>query len=202
MKFEQILDAAHELIVSKGYDNFGMSDLVKRAGVAKGSVYHFFPNIEAVFVALVERFDDKFIEIVDQPIEAKDVETWTDVIRIHFDRSQSFINDTPPALMLIIGPGRTWQTRLKDASGDAKIAEHMLKSLSRFFVVPASPPPARLLQFCIQILNGLWELSVVEYGYVHEEHAAETKRAVCAYLAEYWPGHLERRKPQDVGGGR
>ena len=170
-----------------------MEEVIRRADVAKGSVYHFFPNIDAVFVALVERFDDAFTDIVSRPIEPKDVETWADVICIHFDRSQAFINGTPPALMLIIGPGRTWQTRLKDASGDAQIAEHMLETLSRYFVVPSNPPPARLLQLCIQILNGLWELSVVEHGYVHEEHAEETKRAVCAYLSEYWPTQLERR---------
>ena len=195
-KFNSILDAANELIETVGYGRFSLGDVAQRADVAKGSVYHFFPNMEALYVALVERYDQAFIDIVDAPIEAGDVGSWEDVIEIHFNRSRTFINENPSALILIIGPGRTWETRLKDAAGDIQIARHMRDVLNRFFVLPASPPPEQLLRTAIQILNGLWELSVVEHGFVHEDYATETKIAACAYLRQYWPPKLERQPPR------
>lgn len=197
-KFDRILDAAHAFIIEKGYNEFTMAELAERAGVAKGSAYHFFPNLEAVYIALVERFDQSFIDIVSAPIEPSDIEKWSDVIDLHFDRSRQFINNNPPALILIIGPGRTWETRLKDAAGDSQIAHFMVETLERFFILPKHPPPQQLLHMCIQILNGLWELSVVEHGHVTDDFARETKRAVTAYVGQYWPTHLERRGPAEI----
>ena len=195
-KFDSILDAANALIESEGYGRFSLGDVAQHAGVAKGSVYHFFPNMEALYVALVERYDQAFIDIVDAPINAGDVSSWEDVVEIHFDRSRDFITENPSALILIIGPGRTWETRLKDAAGDIRLAKHMRDALNRFFVIPATPPPEQLLRMAIQILNGLWELSVVEHGFVHDYYATETKIAACAYLRQYWPPKLERQPPR------
>ena len=74
-KFERLLDAAHSLIEEQGVEEFSLADVAKRAGVATGSAYHFFPNLEAIFIALVERYDLAFAEIVGEPIEASAVDS-------------------------------------------------------------------------------------------------------------------------------
>jgi len=197
-KFERLLDAAHSLIEEQGVDEFSLADVAKRAGVATGSAYHFFPNLEAIFIALVERYDIAFARIVSEPIEASAVETWQDILKIHFERSRQFINANPPALILIIGPGRSWQSKQVDTIGDSNIANSMLESIEQFFVVPPHPPAAQLLHLGIRILEGLWELSVQLHGNVTEEFSRETTRAVAAYLRLYWPEYLERRAPEPV----
>ena len=53
--FEHILDTAAALLDEQGLDDFNTNLLAERAGVAVRSVYRYFPNKFAVFVALAER---------------------------------------------------------------------------------------------------------------------------------------------------
>lgn len=197
-KFDTLLDAAHSLIEELGVDEFSLADVAKRAGVATGSAYHFFPNLEAIFIALVERYDLAFAEIVSEPIEASAVDSWQDILEIHFERAREFINSNPPALILLIGPGRSWQSKQVDTIGDSNIAISMMETIERFFVLPSDPPPAQLLHLGIRMLEGLWELSVQQHGHVTGEFSRETTRAVTAYLRLYWPAYLERKSPEAV----
>ena len=197
-KFERLLDAAHSLIEEQGVEEFSLADVAKRAGVATGSAYHFFPNLEAIFIALVERYDLAFAEIVGEPIEASAVDSWQDILELHFERAREFINANPPALILLIGPGRSWQSMQVDTIGDSNIAISMVESIEQFFVIPPHPPPAQLLHLGIRILEGLWELSVQQHGHVTEEFSRETTRAVTAYMRLYWPAYLERKTPGAV----
>jgi AcrR family transcriptional regulator len=50
----RLLDAAIELFQTRSYAEVTVSDIAERAGVAKGSVYRYFPSKEAVFAAAIE----------------------------------------------------------------------------------------------------------------------------------------------------
>ena len=115
-KFRCILDAAHELILSKGVKNFSLYDIAEHADIAVGSVYHFFPSIDSVFAALVERYDRNFWQIVSEYIPPEDVETWSDIIWYQIETSRHYINDHPQILIMVLGPGQTWETRQVDAA--------------------------------------------------------------------------------------
>ena len=197
-KFEKILDAAHTLIEERGVDEFSLADVATKAGVATGSAYHFFPNLEAIFIALVERYDQLFTKIVSEPIEASAVDSWQDIMETHFENARQFINANPPALILIIGPGRSWQSKQVDTIGDSNIAKAMVETYERFFVLPEYPPPAQLLHLGIRILEGLWELSVQQHGHVTREYSRETTLAVSAYMRLYWPRYLDRKGPSEA----
>lgn len=50
----QLLDAALELMAERGFANTSVDDLAKAAGVAKGTVYLYFPTKEALLQAVFE----------------------------------------------------------------------------------------------------------------------------------------------------
>lgn len=192
-KFDRILDAAHSLIEEQGVDEFSLADVAKKAGVATGSAYHFFPSLEAIFIALVERYDKIFTDIVSQPIDPASVDSWQDMLGLHFENARTFINSNPPALILLIGPGRSWQSKQVDTISDSNIANAIVENFERIFVLPDYPPPAQLVHLGIRILEGLWELSVQQHGDVTNQYCRETTRAVTAYMRLYWPRYLERK---------
>ena len=189
-KFERLLDATQAMIEERGIDEFSLADVAKRADVATGSAYHFFPSLEAAFVALVERFDRAFAEIVRQPIAKEDATSWQAILAIHFENSREYINANPAALTLIIGPGRSWQSKQADTLGDSQIASAMAESYTQHFVLPEHPPTNELLLLGIRILEGFWELSVQQHGYVTQAFSEETIKAATAYLRLYWPEYL------------
>ena len=52
---EAILQATELMINEDGFEEISTNKIAKRAGVSIGSLYQFFPNKEAIFVALEER---------------------------------------------------------------------------------------------------------------------------------------------------
>ena len=49
----QILDAALEVIVNKGYEGSSMSDIVQKSNMSKGAIYWYFKSKKEVYLALV-----------------------------------------------------------------------------------------------------------------------------------------------------
>jgi AcrR family transcriptional regulator len=73
-----LMEAAATVIAEKGYEAATMAEIASRAGALIGSLYHFFPNKEALADALIERYagiiDEAFTRLDSQaasmPIEA------------------------------------------------------------------------------------------------------------------------------------
>jgi len=64
---DEVLDAALELFMEKGFAATRVDDIAKRAGLSKGAVYLYFPSKEAVLEALVRR---AIIPIADTALAA------------------------------------------------------------------------------------------------------------------------------------
>ena len=56
-KRQQILDGARRTFLAHGFDGASMNDIVRSAGVSKGTIYAYFPSKEALFAALI--FQDR-----------------------------------------------------------------------------------------------------------------------------------------------
>jgi AcrR family transcriptional regulator len=54
-KRHQILDGAKTCFLAQGFDGASMNDIVKAAGVSKGTVYAYFPSKDKLFEALIFR---------------------------------------------------------------------------------------------------------------------------------------------------
>src|SRR5882757_5265964 len=52
---DEVLDAALELFVEKGFAATRVEDIATRAGLSKGAVYLYFPSKEAILEGLVKR---------------------------------------------------------------------------------------------------------------------------------------------------
>ncbi len=59
---QRILDSARELIYSRSYMDVGVAAICERAGVKKGSFYHFFPSKQELTLTVIEEFFVTFKE--------------------------------------------------------------------------------------------------------------------------------------------
>jgi len=62
-----ILDKALALFARKGYHSTSISQIAKAAGMAKGALYHYFENKQALFMAIVEESLEKVMPLLHQP---------------------------------------------------------------------------------------------------------------------------------------
>ncbi len=61
---QRILESARDLIHSRSYSDVGVAAICDRAGVKKGSFYHFFPSKQELMLAVIDEFIDEFKEQV------------------------------------------------------------------------------------------------------------------------------------------
>ena len=64
-----IIDAARTVFGSKTYDQVSMNEIAKAAGIAKSSIYTYFPNQEALFVETAFRDTGKFIAALKKRVQ-------------------------------------------------------------------------------------------------------------------------------------
>ncbi len=64
-----IIGAARTVFGSKTYDQVSMNEIAKTAGIAKSSIYTYFPNQEALFVETAFRDTGKFIAALKKRVQ-------------------------------------------------------------------------------------------------------------------------------------
>ncbi|OLQ73177.1 TetR family transcriptional regulator [Photobacterium proteolyticum] len=62
---QHILDTGYALIVTKGFSNVGLSQLLKHAEVPKGSFYHYFKSKEQFGEALIQDYFANYLKRLD-----------------------------------------------------------------------------------------------------------------------------------------
>ena len=84
----QILDAAFEAFVERGYAATRMEDIVERIGVTKGTVYVYYRTKEDLFSAMIRHISTPFEEVREQAaaIEGSPETRLRGLIALFYDR--------------------------------------------------------------------------------------------------------------------
>ena len=66
---EQIMDAALKVIVSKGYDNSRMDDIVNLSSMSKGAIYWYYKSKKDVYLDLINYWVLRYSAVINHLIE-------------------------------------------------------------------------------------------------------------------------------------
>lgn len=61
---ERILEAGAQAISGKSFNSCGLAEILRSAGVPKGSFYHYFSSKEDFGVALIERANEEYVQLL------------------------------------------------------------------------------------------------------------------------------------------
>ena len=73
---DAILDAASAVITESGLGGLTVHGVAERAGTSIGSMYHFFPDLDAVIGGLIDRHLRRFVPLVSA-LKARDPKEWS-----------------------------------------------------------------------------------------------------------------------------
>ena len=76
-KYDRILDALQQLLTDQTIQNISVSDIAKKAGMGKGSIYYYFPSKEAILDALIERNYEKPLKTAKNLANKTDIPPFT-----------------------------------------------------------------------------------------------------------------------------
>lgn len=94
-KYDRILDALHQLLEDQTMQNISVSDIAKKAGIGKGSIYYYFPSKEAILDALIERNYEKPLKTAKSLAGQTDVSPFTRmamILQACRNSSEAFLN--------------------------------------------------------------------------------------------------------------
>lgn len=68
----EILDAAEQLFVTKGFDKTSTNDILSEVGIARGTLYYHFKSKEDILNAMIERITDTLVERAGKIVRQKE----------------------------------------------------------------------------------------------------------------------------------
>lgn len=93
--YEAIVETAADLLVDVGYHNMSTNKIAESADVSVGSIYQYFPNKEAIVLAVIENFAERQYEILADGLEKVQGIQLEDAIRKIVDNMLQAKRDDP-----------------------------------------------------------------------------------------------------------
>ena len=78
-----LIEKGAEIIYMRGFNNTGINDILKAAGVPKGSFYHYFKDKEDFGVQLVDFFLARFLDSADTYL-SRNAQSWLQALQDFF----------------------------------------------------------------------------------------------------------------------
>lgn len=99
-KYDKILDALSELLSDQNIQNISVSDIARKAGIGKGSIYYYFPSKEAILDALIQRSYKKPLQTAKNLANQTEISPFTRMAMIFqacHNSSAAFLNQNNSA---------------------------------------------------------------------------------------------------------
>lgn len=78
----EILDAAEYLFNTKGYESTSLSDIAKKIGIVKGTLYYYFETKDEILNAVAERFCSNIISMANEIVNDDSMDSITKLKKI------------------------------------------------------------------------------------------------------------------------
>lgn len=193
-RVERILDTCAELVAEVGYDALTTTTLARRAGVAIGSLYQFFPDKRAVVRALTQRFLDEFLLRLDANVDFGQFENWWDAVDAVMDQYVEMHRNVPGFGVLHFGDVVDQYLLNPGADNDTVVSGRLAQLLASRFGLVDDEQLRRALLVSVTASDAVLKLAFKRAPEGDPGLIAAAKELIRGYLA----GQLANR-PQPVG---
>lgn len=195
---DSIMSAALELIGRDGFHTLTTTRIAERAGVGVGSLYEYFPNREAILLALYEDASAKaaaqgrelIASILDLPLEKALPKAMRGLIRIYSDHR------------LVLLEMATEMPELKLSTHPISYDKLVQSAVSAYLQHIGLTLPPRAMQRRLHFINQLIVGAIRQYVRDWPAHTTKTEliadlsQVVIAYLSELAPSNKTTRNPR------
>lgn len=184
-RYEAILDAAAHLFGEIGFDATTTEAIARRADTSIGSVYQFFPDKKAIFVALAQRNIGRSQATLERALSATAAGAWTDIL-------EGVIDALVELLRKDAGFRAVWvNVQLYGAYAEAEAnAQRDLIETVRNLLAARAPDLSRedhkvIASLVVNVTSMSLVVALQQRGARSERMIGEVKRMLVAYLATY-----------------
>lgn len=192
LRRQKLLAAAKELSATRPIAEISLADVCEKADIPRASAYHFFPNVEAIFLAL------RFLNAMEifkklQDVDASKYSRWQAYVTAMVDIGVEVIQADPTVARLI------YETNTPDFEGndfgseiEKEISQMVYNNLAQHYKMPSLDSIQKQLLVAYGIINGVFILAYRSEKEITDAYRQEAITAVIAYLRCYLPENLPK----------
>ncbi|WP_213807228.1 TetR/AcrR family transcriptional regulator [Granulicella sp. dw_53] len=173
-----LLEASSAVIAEVGYDAATMTQIAERAGASIGALYQYFPNKEAIVIALRTQYGDEMethLTPLTQQAHTLSIPQWVDRI---FEVLVAFMDSRPAYMALLSVP-----TKFKrDPVARNRLREHFSTHYRKKQPKLTPEDAFRIANVTLQIVKGMNPLYAEAKPKERQKLVQEFKQALTAYL--------------------
>jgi len=193
-RLERIHNAATSLVSQRDLNSISIYDVAKEAAIAASTVYHHYPNIEALMYRLMEDIFDDFKSVLQDAIVPEDIHHWTDINRMIEQGFVNYYSNNPLVQRILLGQHTYASIRHADAQNDLLLAEYVEQIYRQYFILPELPKDVNIFAIALQVADKVYSMNYRENGNIPNEMAREAIIVTEAYLGVYLPKILPRQQ--------
>jgi AcrR family transcriptional regulator len=186
-----LLAAADRIARDHGLDDLSLPAVAALAGASPSSLYHFFPSLDALYLALLKRYnavqDQEFEAFLAEGAPASD---WRSVASDLLAAGRAFHDAHPVYTQLLRRAAASGALRRADDANMARLGQRFAQLLESRFILPPIPHLATRLGAAAALADCLWAFLPDENGKISDFAFEESRKAVISYLSNYLPGEL------------
>ena len=129
---ERLLRAASELIERHSLRELTYAGVCKRAGVPVGSAHHFYPDLDTIYLALLDKHRAAKDAALFKPIPARSRVSWQAVVSCLIDRAVRYHRAHPVVTKIAIGGETPPNIKLWDRKSDWVRAAASMRLLGKW----------------------------------------------------------------------
>ncbi len=184
-RVERMLDACAQILDEEGYDALTTTRIARRADVAIGSLYQFFPGKRAIAQALALRNLELFGERVARRLAAGGFADWTDTVGTMIEIYVDMHRSVPGFRELRFGDIADVHLLDSALENNSVVAERLRALLVEAFAVGDTAELARVLTIAVEAGDAVLKLAFRRDPRGDPEIVAEAKLLVHSYLSQY-----------------
>ncbi len=185
LTLQKILDATAELLDNEGHENLTTNRVAERSGVNIATIYHYFPNKEALLHALAQQFAEQQQEQLDA-IYARRAETdWRDTVDKLNDAVFEFNRTVKGAAAVSRAMQSNATLRQIDYERDARQSEFIATLLAELGIKGSATELQTKALVLLQIGTAVVDHALMWYPEMAAALADELKRMQKQYIAYY-----------------
>ena len=187
---QKLLMAAKKLSERHNIQDITLVDICEEADIPRASAYHFFPNVEAIFLAL------RFLNYIDtlqalEKIEVSSFDRWQDYITELLQQSvQLFNNDVTKTKLMYGVNSPDFDSSDYEDQVDHSMVAMLFEKLSSHYNMESFKDIEEKILIAYHMIHSIFSLSFKQYDEITKEMSEEAVTAAIAYLRCYLPEEL------------
>ncbi len=195
VRVESILDATDRIITAEGADGLGLPAVAAAAGASASSLYHFFPTVDALLTALLQRYNELQDRVLASAlIENAPYRRWSDMLDAQMQAARAFYDSYPVYGELMRRAMASPVLRQVDEAHVAEMGRTMAAIFDAHFHLPPVPDFERRATLVVMMIDSLWSHQPLENGKISDFCFEESRRMAESYLANFLPANSTPRE--------